>query len=264
MILMLAVPLETTYGIAKTTSRTELMGSEVAMVTYYKIQRNETHQVHFKKDDFQFVKYSLTNIAQYCQHHGMPFFFRNGHLVDTDARAAYWGKMDVISNYFKFGYKWIIWTDVDVLFFKKEQSLIKLWVEKAEVSGKHVALVKECNFRDKNRTDFGEVRSGFLAVKNSPIGQQFLKSWIDSFDRFKKNYNPDQDALEALVKEPEWKDLVHSAAPDGIHTYSSCQKSYDFNATSVHYPGPTKANIIKDAQKIGVLNSDDFYINMDL
>ena len=238
--------------------------NQVAMVTYYKQQKNPAHKVHYKKESFNFLKYSLTNIAKYCQDHGIAFFFQNAHLVDTDSRAAYWGKMDVLRYYFEFGYDWIIWTDVDVLFWNNEKSIINDWLNLAEIENKHVALVKECSYNVKNASEFGKVRSGFLAIKNSDVGKRFLDAWGNSFEKYEKKHNPDQEALENLVEQQEWKDLLYITNPNGIHTYPHCQRNYDHQVISVHYPGPLKSRIIKDAIKLRVLDDGDFFINMDV
>ena len=238
----------------------KLKPNQVAMVTYYKPQ-TDSNNVHFKHSSYNFLKYSLTNIYDYCQHHAIPFFYNNEHLVDTQTMNAYWGKTAVIHHYFKFGYDWIIWTDVDVLFWNKNNSIIDIWVQKAQDENKHVALVKECSF-SSNNSNFGAVRSGFLAVRNTVQGQWFLNQWIGTFEQFKTRFNPDQEALEDLVQQQVVAEILYIANPDGIHTYGHCRESYDRNVTSVHYPGPTKANIINDAEKLG-FNENSIYINLD-
>ena len=169
--------------------------------------------------------------------------------------------MAVINHYFKFGYKWIIWTDVDVLFWNKQRSILDLWIQKAQDRDKHVALVTECSLNG-NQTDFGPVRSGFLAFRNSEIGKSLLASWVNTFALFKDEFNPEQEALEQLIKLDSWKNVSYIAPPDGIHTYGECQSTYDFNVTSVHYPDTRKSNIIADAKKLNV-DMSEFVIAME-
>jgi hypothetical protein len=192
---------------------------------------------------FNVNKYSLTNIAAYSHHHGIPFFFRNAHLVNTTHKAAYWGKMPVIRKYLLAGFEWVIWTDTDVLFMKKDSSIIKKWIQPAHDAGRPVALVGECNHKGKNYT--GSARSGFFAIRNSLEGRQFLQEWEDSYDLYHSKWNPEQEALEKLVTEEKYKDKIHLVNPFGIHTYPHCSDSFDQDAISLHFVAHSK-KIIKN------------------
>ncbi|KAJ3259551.1 hypothetical protein HK103_002104 [Boothiomyces macroporosus] len=206
--------------------------SQVAFVTFYAPQDNKDHRTHFDDSTYKDLsKYSMTNIADYCSYHGFAFFFRNNYMVDTVNKAAYWGKMDVVKHYLDAGYEWVVWTDIDVLFLSKE-SMLDRWLSRAN-STQHMAFVTECT-REEGK--FGTVRSGFFAIRNSKIGRGFLDAWKDTFAEFKGNWNPEQEALEGLVKKEPWQSAAYVVPQDGIHTYLGCLH-YDPNPISVHFPG---------------------------
>ncbi|KAJ3324976.1 Alkylated DNA repair protein alkB 8 [Boothiomyces sp. JEL0866] len=212
--------------------------SQVAFVTFYAPQDNKEHRTHFDDKTYNDLsQYSMTNIADYCTHHGFAFFFRNNYMVDTVNKAAYWGKMDVVKHYLDAGYEWVVWTDIDVLFLSKE-SLLDKWLGKAN-STQHMAFVTECT-REEGK--FGAVRSGFFAIRNSKIGRGFLDAWKDTFAEFKGNWNPEQEALEGLVQKEPWKSAAYVTPQDGIHTYLGCLH-YDPNPISVHFPGFDKGSM---------------------
>ncbi|KAI8895690.1 hypothetical protein BC833DRAFT_659912 [Globomyces pollinis-pini] len=200
---------------------------------------------------------TMANIANYSHHHGIPFFFRNNHMVDTTTKAAYWGKMDVIEHYLNAGFEWVIWTDIDVLFINFNQSLVDLWLKNA--SDQHsLAFVLECAKDSPVR--FGPVRSGFFAVRNSPDGYTFLKAWRDMFSQYRFKPNPEQTALEDMVQVPQWKNMSFISPPDGIHTYPDCYEEYDKNPISIHFPGTMKNRVDRYWDKLGFTNQQDFDI----
>lgn len=234
--------------------------TNVALVTYYAPRSSEHHAVHFSGEDYSSLsKLTLTNLAEYCHTHGMPFFFRNRFLVDTGTKDPYWGKMDVVLYYLDMGYEWVIWTDIDVLFMNITRSIVKEWIQPA--NNYHVALVSECN--DDSPKAFSAVRSGFIAFKNTPQAKKFLKHWRDSHNKFKGNWNPDQEALEHIVLESPWKDMVYITNPDGIHTYPKCYEKYDNEALSVHFPGFDKGLILEYFNKLKTTQTDFRILHQD-
>ncbi|KAJ3312767.1 hypothetical protein HDV04_002731 [Boothiomyces sp. JEL0838] len=232
--------------------------SQVAIVTYYAPQSNKEHQIHFEDELYKNVShYSMTNIADYCSYNGFAFFFRNNHMVDTETKAAYWGKMDVVEYYLKKGFEWVIWTDIDVLFLK-ERSLVDHWLSFASPN-QHMAFVTECN---DHEGELGTVRSGFFAVRNTKEGLSFLKAWKDTFAGFKGHFNPEQEALEGMVLKQPWKSWAMIAPHNKIHTYPYCL-NYDTDPISVHFSGGTKWNMREHADKLyeGKEKVKDFQIN---
>ena len=209
----------------KETKGFELKPAHLALVTYYAEQKNTTHRIHFDhKTYYALFSKTLNNIAAYCHKHGFAFFYRNAHLVDTVTKAAYWGKMDVMAHYMNAGYEWVIWTDVDVLFMDFNKSILTEWIAKVD-EDKHVALVSECG---KTLTERTSPRSGFMAVKNSKEGLSFLKHWKDSNKEFAKNFNPDQESLEAMMQEDLWKKMSQIFDHSLIHTYPGCFEAGKF------------------------------------
>ncbi|KAI8895745.1 hypothetical protein BC833DRAFT_567224 [Globomyces pollinis-pini] len=235
--------------------------SRVAMVTYFAPQANKEIRIHFKDELYSLIiKNCMANIAAYSHTHGIPFFFRNSHLVDTTTKAAYWGKMDVIQHYFKAGYEWVIWTDIDVLFMNSTRSLVDEWIKKAKPEHS-LAWVLECS-GEVNK--YGSVRSGFFAIRNSPDGIAFLDAWKDSHKDFGSNWNPEQEALEKLVEEPRWKNMSYFAPPDGVHTYPECYESYDKTAISIHLVSSAKVRVEHFKNQTDMLLNSDFDISFDL
>jgi hypothetical protein len=211
---------------------------------------------------FHVNKYSLTNIAAYSHHHRIPFFFRNAHLVNTFDKAAYWGKMPVVKTYLLAGFEWVIWTDTDVLFMKKDSSIIQKWIQPAHDAGRHLAFVGECDPQGRNYT--GALRSGFFAVRNSFLGHQFLQEWEESYDRFNSEWNPEQEALENLVSEKKYKDQIYVVNPFGIHTYPDCFDLFDQDAISLHFVADYKEIYFEYLTKSDFWQGDvtyDFEIN---
>ncbi|KAJ3274788.1 hypothetical protein HDV01_001991 [Terramyces sp. JEL0728] len=232
--------------------------SNVAVVTYYAPQSNKEHKIHFEDELYKNVSYySMENIADYCSFHGFAFFFRNNYMVDTETKAAYWGKMDVVEHYLKKGFEWVIWTDIDVLFFSKK-SLLDHWLSFASPR-QHMAFVTECN---DHKGEIGTIRSGFFAVRNTKEGLSFLKAWKDTFVGYKGYHNPEQSALEGMVLTEPWKSYAMIAPHNKIHTYPYCL-SYDIDPISVHFSGGTKWSMREHADKFyeGEDKVRDFQIN---
>ncbi|KAI8903778.1 hypothetical protein EDD86DRAFT_214223 [Gorgonomyces haynaldii] len=208
-----------------------LKGAEVALVTYYAPQKNRSFHIWVGDDLYtEQVNSAMKIMAAYATYHSMPFFFRHRFMVDTETGSAYWGKMDVIEKYLRAGYKWVIWTDVDVVFMTNE-SLIDVWIDKAERGGYDVALLGECIKESPEK--HGTVRSGFFAIKSSEKGLQFLDHWRNE----SANTDFDQFPLEDMALQSPWKDMAYIGNPDGIHTYPQCFERYDNKALSVHFAG---------------------------
>ncbi|KAI8914575.1 hypothetical protein EDD86DRAFT_88725 [Gorgonomyces haynaldii] len=208
-----------------------LKGPQVALVTYYAPQKNRAF--HIWVDDkiyVEQVKAALKLMADYTIYHNMAFFFRHRFMVDTEKESAYWGKMQVVEKYLKSGYKWVIWTDVDVVFMH-DQSIIEKWLDKAEQKGYDVALVGECI--KQSPAKHGTVRSGFFAIRSSEKGLQFLNHWKEEA----AGTSYDQFPLEGMMQQSPWKEMAYVANPDGIHTYPQCYERYDGKAISVHFAG---------------------------
>lgn len=221
-----------------------LKPSEFAIVTYYAPQKNASHNVWFSQQLYmQVANKTLSNLARYSHIHGHAFFFMNGNMVDTETRAAYWGKMDVMEYYMNKGYKWILWTDIDVLFMDMKRSIFEEWVLAAN-DDQHMLFVDECG------TPAGPVRSGFFAVRNSPQGRSFLQAWRETFDSFKSNPNPEQEALEGMIKNPQWANISSISSHSKFHTYPHCYDGDSSDAISVHFPGPTKTLVSKFSNRI--------------
>jgi hypothetical protein len=127
------------------------------MITFFVPQKNHSWHVHSPHLFEGFLNCTIPNIATYSAVHGIPFFFKNDFLVDAVTKAVYWSKMGAVKHYLNFGYKWVIWTDVDVLFMRKDISLIDIWLSKARPHH-HIALVGECDQFTLNLTHSGPVR----------------------------------------------------------------------------------------------------------
>lgn len=220
--------------------------SEVAIVTYYAAQKNSSHRVHYSNNFYSKVaNITMTNLARYSQKHGHAFFFMNADMVDTNSRAAYWGKMDVIDHYMNLGFKWVIWTDIDVLFMDFSRSIFEEWIKPAKGST-HLLFVNECISK---RNISGPIRSGFFAVRNSHHGRLFLDSWKQTFSRYKKRQNPEQAALEDMIKAEKWSNVSEIASHLNIHTYPKC---YNGTSISLHFPGAMKKYVNDYSKKVKV------------
>jgi hypothetical protein len=212
----------------------QLSPSEVAIVTYYVSQKNTSHKVHYSRDYYgRVANLTMTNLARYSQKHGMGFFFMNADMVDTNTKSAYWGKMDVIDHYLNLGYRWVIWTDIDVLFMDFSRSIFNEWIKPANAST-HLLFVDECK---AGKSDTGPVRSGFFAVRNSHEGKVFLESWKHTFNSYKHRKNPEQSALEGMMKNQRWSSIAHVSSHLDMHTYPKC---YNGSTLSLHFPGNYK------------------------
>lgn len=210
--------------------------SELAIVTYYVPQKNASHVVNHSDQLYaSFADASISNLAEYAQFHGHAFFYLNEHLVDTNSKSAYWGKMDVIKSYMDKGFQWILWTDIDVLFTRKNRSIFEKWI-KPQNESIHLLFVDEC----VDNIKVGPIRSGFFAVRNSLEGRSFLKSWSDMYDEYKDVHDPEQHALENMILEEKWANMSTISSHTQIHTYPHCLNG---SALSVHFPGTTKYRI---------------------
>ena len=229
--------------------------SEFAIVTYYAPQKNNSHIVNHSKDLYMKVaNITLTNLARYSQKHGHAFFFMNGNMVDTNSKSAYWGKMNVLEYYLNKGYKWVLWTDIDVLFMNFSMSIFEEWIRPVKKST-HLLFVNECiPFKES----LGPIRSGFFAVRNSHQGRSFLQAWRETFDDYKSIRDPEQHALEDMIKEEKWFNISEISSHSLIHTYPQC---YNGSTISVHFPGRDKRLVESFSHKVNAsVESFDFVI----
>lgn len=232
--------------------------STVALVTYFAPKTNSQHRVHVGNDVQAWLSnITLNTIAAYANQQGMPFFYQNQFLIETEVKSPYWSKMDVVSYYLDKGFEWAIWTDIDVVFQKTQKSLIKAWIEPAR--DKHIALVLECN--GDSPMYFSSVRSGFLAFRNTPEARSFINHWKSLHNEFANNWNPDQEALELMVTQSPWREMAYIAKPDGIHTYMRCYNAYDKDVISVHFPGHEKGMIGDFTKQVRKTMFNDFAIS---
>lgn len=152
-----------------------------------------------------------------------------------------------IRFYLKKGYKWVIWTDLDVLFMTNG-SLLDEWLKKAGPNH-HIALVNECAQNDNIKAR-GGVRSGFMAVRNTLKGLEFLDAWTQSFKQFKNDWNPEQIALEVMTAEAPWKEFSYVADFSLIHSYPMCYDRDVVKAISIHFPAHLKNDVGRYFEKL--------------
>lgn len=235
-----------------------LLPSQISLITYYVKNKNRTNKVHFDETILIPVcRLSINNLIAYTTKHKHPFFYRNAHLVDSSSKSPYWAKMDVVQHYLKAGYEWVVWTDVDVLFMDTGQSLVDGWLGAASINH-HIALVLECNMQ--NSWKYGGVRSGFFAIRNSIKGASFLEAWKNMYSNFRNNFNPEQEALEKLAGQSQWKKFIFISPPTRLHTYPWCYKNQigvlkRIKTLSIHFPGHSK-NEMKEFSKKSDLYND--------
>lgn len=224
------------------------MAGKIAFVTMYAKTKKKGHS---KAETYmKFAALTLQNIEKYTTKHGYPFFFMNDHYVNPE-RQAWWAKMDIIDNYFKDGYEWVVWTDLDVLILNQEVPMTRF-------------LDDQYDFIGTGEWDHPySIRSGFFAIRNSKIGRCFLNTWRSTYNtRFREHGNPEQDSLVRMVKQPKWKNRVKWWRAQEFHTYDSekvTTKDKLSNTFSMHFPNVRKyPRIVKVLDRLHKEQHDTF------
>jgi len=201
--------------------------SELAIVTMV----GETEvKAYWQFSDYNVLaQLTLQSMMEYATHWGHPLFFLHGHLM-LKSKQPYWAKIDLVEHYLSLGYRYVLYTDIDVLFLQMDTPLSSFIVP-----GKEVVSVNECVNRNENGPT---IRSGFMLFHNSPATLEFLSTWRSSFEHYREIENPEQSALEVLSQVDEYSDLVHLHPWQHFHAYDTCHNFQ--SAFSMHFPGGHK------------------------
>jgi hypothetical protein len=181
-----------------------------------------------------FVPYALGNMLDYCNHHGYPFFFYHStEILDAqDKTSMYWSKLSILEHYLDKGrdfYNWILWTDIDVYFLKRE---LPLHVFTEPVPDKyHMIGVLECGRNDPIYLA-SSIRSGFFFIRNSAQGRELLRVWRDLEANFRASPTPEQRALQYLFLFTPLRDWIYLFPTRNLHAYQECVEDETF---SVHF-----------------------------
>lgn len=179
---------------------------------------------------------AIDNWRNYCNRHGYAFHHENDHLLEQD-KQIYWSKISIIQHYLE-SFKVVLWTDVDTLVQHPEITLHSFLRE-----DKTIVTVDECTQRrDTNPLP----RSGFLVFVQSTSAGDFLQAWKESFARYKDAYNPEQTALEDMLRSPRWAPFNVMLSWSVLHSYDSCDGFQ--GAFSLHFPGHYK--LLRYARKM--------------
>lgn len=221
---MVEQPFPQTKEVVSSASRTKPTIAIATMLGETYVEAYNQFSVYQKLAGF-----ALQSILEYGSRHGYPVFFLHDFLMDK-SRQAYWSKINVIKYYLSLGYDYVLYTDIDVIVLQPDKSL-----EDFIVPGRDVIAVNEC----KDRTETNDlVRSGFMMFKNTPATMAFLEVWDAMFPAYKDIENPEQTALEFLVKQREFVDIVHLHDWRSFHSYDTCNGGKD--SFSMHFPGAYK------------------------
>jgi hypothetical protein len=177
----------------------------------------------------QLGQLTLQRMVEYSTRWGHPLFFLHANIMDQ-GKQPYWAKIALMEHYLSLGYKYVLYTDIDVLFLQMDVPLSKFIVP-----GKHIISVDECTNRNDTRS---LIRSGFMILHNSPATFTFLKHWRESHRYFEHVENPEQSALELLASLPQFAPIVHLHGWRSFHAYDLCDGYH--SAFSLHFPGPHK------------------------
>jgi len=160
-------------------------GPELAIVTLLgepTVRAYSEYEVYDKMS-----KLTMPSIQRYADRWGHPLLMMPNHMIDK-SKQAYWAKIPLMEHYLDQGYKYVLYTDIDVLFLKDEVPLSSFLVP-----GKDIIGVNECVRRNETSD---AIRSGFLLLRNSNKTMNFLKLWKESFPYFQQMANPELSALE--------------------------------------------------------------------
>ena len=202
-------------------------GHELAIVTLLgepTVRAYSEYEVYDKMS-----KLTMPSIQRYADRWGHPLLMMPNHMIDK-SKQAYWAKIPLMEHYLDQGFKYVLYTDIDVLFLKHEVPLSSFLVP-----GKDIIGVNECVRRNETSN---AIRSGFMLLRNSNKTLNFLKLWRESFPYFQQMENPEQSALEFLVRLPQFASMVHLHSWQTFHSYDTCD-GYQ-SAFSMHFPGAHK------------------------
>ena len=206
--------------------------------------------ISIQQDLKAYIPYGLSNIIYYANKHRYPFFFQ--HHLKLHDRELFWEKVTVILDFLLDNledgggsFKWILWTDVDVLFLRTDLSLETFIMEIP--SDAHMAIVLECH-ATREAYLRNSVRSGFFLVRVSQESVDFFQKWLAmaSEHPYNESLIPEQLALQSLFSEISSQNspFFHIFPATRFHCYAECAI---FNESfSIHFPNKERKHIMKD------------------
>jgi hypothetical protein len=197
----------------------------------------------------EFVSFVIDNFVSYAQKFGYPFYFQNRHLVNLK-RKVYWGKLDILRHYFKQGYSWVMWTDVDILIMNHDVKL-ETFIESVPDDAHFIAVLESRKLH---------ISSGFFLMRNSKESLEILDYWDSLYEEYKDSFTPEQDALEYIARQQKWKKYFYFFPSFVLTAFSEC---YILDKTfSVHFVNTERKWYISEWSKRVKRVESDFSISI--
>lgn len=210
--------------------------SKIAITTMYARPKH-----HSDRSFDEFAPFALANMLEYSHYHGYPLFFMHSEniLNSTSVSSVYWSKLSILEWYLDKGFDWILWTDIDVFFIDKQQSLSHFTDQVP--SNYHFIGVLECG---RTLVDYIKtaIRSGFFFLRNSAETRKLLLAWKKLQLKYINSLTPEQHALEDLFVNPTFSSLFYIYPTRHLHAYSECMDKSTF---SVHFPNTERKMCMK-------------------
>lgn len=235
-------------------ARRPLRPGSLAIVTAYK---RSPHKELFTSQVYEsMIDRSITNMVRYGTRHGIPVFFLVEDLFRRDVKAAF-VRIEVFKRFFSLGFEWVMWTDVDWLFYDFSQDLHS----KLALAGDgHDAIVSYSCLHPGQR----RMMSGTMILRNSAVGERILETWENVYyPIFRKHVNHDQMAFQAMM----WNETALSSrvlvlpcaqfmSYAGHHASSKTTKLEKLPEVvfGLHFPGTDKAFFNRYDEKSRALN----------
>lgn len=124
------------WGSVMSINKTMVVAREITIVTM--ISKTTVKAYSDYNVYCQLRQLTLQHMVKYTTQWGHPLFFLHANKMDQ-GKQPYWAKIKLMEHYLSLGYKYVLYTNIDVLFLQLDVLLAKFIVP-----GKGIISVDEC------------------------------------------------------------------------------------------------------------------------
>lgn len=142
--------------------------------------------VTFENRNEPYVEIHNNNINNYCKKWGYEYIFIKKNNTNI---SPYWYKVLLINHFINTNkYDYVVWLDSDTIINNMNIDI-----------GEDIIFNYTSDiFCASDNITFDVINSGVFIIKNSEIGKQFLKDWINSYNNYCEDANGKLKGLWAL------------------------------------------------------------------
>lgn len=183
--------------------------------------------------DSQYLDFTRKNHQEYARKQNYDYWFRNG-VIDKGMFSIpgverkilryglYWQKITAVEDAlmlrqtdYSLKYDWVVWIDADAFFTDMDKRLESI-----------IALAKPDDYFiiARDNPQWSCINAGVFLVRNNEQGRKFIAQVRASFEMYKYNSFPEQEAMQDIVY--QYTDQRRNEINNGLeYAKRSCQES---------------------------------------